>query len=151
MLWVAPWRLFEQVAAAFIRDAGGFSRNETAYRIRISEEDTGLQLLLRQQSSTWLKRQVPSVLYERLVVCRGQPPYGCVTLKRTPEHERTGLDGKSSDELGNIGLAVGPEVARQLEVAPESVRPVTIPGWIPGFGADDEFHREDVRPQQAFW
>ena len=80
MLWVAPWRLFEQVAAAFIRDAWSFGRNETAYCIGISEENTGLQLLLRQQSSTWLKRQGPSVLYERLVVCRGQPPHSCVTL-----------------------------------------------------------------------
>ena len=48
MLRVAPWCLFEQVAAAVIRDAGGFSRDEPGYSIRIPEEDTGLQLLLRQ-------------------------------------------------------------------------------------------------------
>ena len=47
MLWVAPWCLFEQIAAAFIRDAGGFSRDVPHYSIRIAEEDTGFQFLFR--------------------------------------------------------------------------------------------------------
>ena len=42
MLWVALGRLLEQIAAALIRDAGGLSRDETAYSVRIADEDTGL-------------------------------------------------------------------------------------------------------------
>ena len=56
MLWIAPRRLLVQVAAAFIRDSGGLSGDEIAYSIWVAEVDSGLQLLLRQQASSRLKR-----------------------------------------------------------------------------------------------
>lgn len=47
VLRVAPGCLLEQIASALRRDAGGFIPNETAYSIRIAEEDPGLQLFFR--------------------------------------------------------------------------------------------------------
>ena len=71
MLRVAPSCLAEQIATALICYAGRLGRNETAYGILIAEEDTGLQLLLRQETSPRLATQAPSVLCKHLVVCRG--------------------------------------------------------------------------------
>ena len=81
MLSVAPPSLFEQIAAAPSRYTGCFGRDEIRYRIRIAEEDTGLQFLLRQQTGPRLARQVTGVFHKDLVVRRAQPPYGRVTLE----------------------------------------------------------------------
>ena len=78
---VAPSCLVEQIAAALICNAGRLGCDETAYSTLIAEEDTGLQLLLRQEMSPRLERQAPSALRKHLVVCQSQPPDGCVTLK----------------------------------------------------------------------
>ncbi len=73
--------VLEQMAAALIRNARGLGRDETAYTLLVTEEGTGFQFVLRQQTSLLLRRQAPSVLHEHPVVCRGQPPYGGVTLE----------------------------------------------------------------------
>ena len=81
MLRVAPRCVLEQVAAALFRDSGGLCGDEAAYSVWIAEVDSGLQLLLRQQASPWLKQYVLGIIHEHPVVCWGQPSYGCVTLK----------------------------------------------------------------------